>query len=157
MEISLPSLHDASLAPPGKSAVVIHSLASPDTGEWKIADGKKTAAYKKLKEESAALLIERAERVIPGLSSQRIEVKMIATPHTHQRYTLNQGGTTVGWSYHPGKGFFRHFMPMHGFLTPVKNLYQVGHWAMTPGGAPSAIITGRIVSGLVGARLKLGI
>lgn len=156
MEISLPALHDRSLAPAGKSIIVLHSLAAPDTSEWKIADGKKTAVYKRLKEQSAELLIERAERFIPGLSS-RIDVRMIATPHTHERYTLNQGGTTVGWSYHPGKGFFKHFMPMSGFMTPVKNLYQVGHWAMTPGGAPSAIITGRIVSGLVGARLKLGV
>jgi prolycopene isomerase len=156
MEISLPSLHDSSLAPAGKSVVILQALAVPDTAEWKIADGRKTAAYKKLKEESAALLIERAERYIPGLS-ERIDFKMVATPHTHQRYTLNQGGTSVGWSYRPGKGFFKHFMPMHGFLTPVRNLYQVGHWAMTPGGAPSAIISGRMVSGLVGARLKLGI
>jgi phytoene dehydrogenase-like protein len=147
MEISVPSLHDPSLAPPGKSAVILHSLASADTAGWGIVE---------LKEQSAELLIERADRIIPGLR-EHIEVKLTATPYTHERYTLNAGGTTVGWTYHPGRGFFRHFMPMHGFLTPVKNLYQVGHWAMTPGGAPSAIITGRIVAGLVGARLKLGV
>ena len=155
MEISVPSLHDPSLAPPGKSAMVIHSMADPDTGAWGIADGKPGPDYEKLKEECAELLIERAGRIVPGLA-EHIEVKLTATPYTHERYTLNAGGTTVGWTYHPRKGFFRHFMPMTGFLTPVKNLYQVGHWAMTPGGAPSAIISGRIVSLLVGARLKLG-
>lgn len=156
LEISVHSLHDPSLAPSGKSAVIIHSLANPDTAVWGIVDGKPTAAYEELKEKSADLLIERVERIIPGLK-QRIEVKLTATPYTHERYTLNEGGATVGWTYHPGKGFFRHFMPMTGFLTPVKNMYQVGHWAMTPGGAPSAIITGRMVAGLVGARLKLGV
>ncbi len=43
-----------------------------------------------------------------------------------------------------------------GMFTPVKNLYQVGHWAMYPGGAPSGFMTGRMASLLIRARLKLG-
>jgi all-trans-retinol 13,14-reductase len=160
MEISAPSLHDPALAPPGKSSLILHALAEPDLSHWKVeegevgGDGKPGPVYRELKEKVTEVLVAKAERYVPGLSS-RIEVKLAATPYTHQRYTLNSGGTTVGWTYRQGRGFFRRFMPMTGFRTPVPHLYQVGHWAMTPGGAPSAIISGRMVSDLVRARLRL--
>ncbi len=153
MEITAPSLHDPSLAPPGKSSLIIHALAEPDLSVWKAEGGEPGEAYRELKEAVAGVLIERAERYVPGLSS-RVEVRLAATPWTHQRYTLNDGGTTVGWTYRRGHGFYRGFMNMTGFRTPVPRLYQVGHWAMTPGGAPSAIISGRMVAGLLGARLR---
>jgi len=155
MEITVPSLHDPSLSPPGKSSIIIHALAEPDLTAWNAEGGVPRQGYDGLKEEVAGVLVERAERYIPGLSS-RLEVKLAATPYTHQRYTLNDGGTTVGWTYRRDHGFFGGFMNLTGFRTPVSHLYQVGHWAMTPGGAPSAIISGRMVAGLVGARLRLG-
>lgn len=151
MEITVPSLHDTSMSPPGKSSIIIHALAEPDLSVWKAEGGEPGEDYRRLKEEVTEVLVARAERCIPGLS-RRLEVKMAATPWTHQRYTLNDCGTTVGWTYRQERGFFRGFMNMTGFRTPVPRLYQVGHWAMTPGGAPSAIISGRMVAGLIRAR-----
>lgn len=155
--VSAPSLHDPSLAPAGKSVIVLQSGAHIRFGDnWGIKNGKRTAGYRELKERVAAQLIANAERLIPGLS-RKIEMKITASPHTHVRYTLNSDGATVGWSYHP------HYTPYPGLkgllgagmFTPVKNLYQVGHWAMYPGGAPSGLMTGRMASLLIRSRMML--
>lgn len=159
MMLSAPSLHDKTLAPAGKSVLVLQSVASIRYMDgWGLKGGKRTAAYRKLKDRVADQLIANAERLIPGLKD-KIELKLTASPHTHVRYTLNSDGSTVGWTYHP-----RHTMlpgtkglSGAGMFTPVKNLYQVGHWAMYPGGAPAGFMTGRMASLLIKTKLKLPI
>jgi phytoene dehydrogenase-like protein len=123
---------------------------------WRMKDGKRTKKYRALKEKVADRLIATAEHVIPRLS-KRIEVKFSGTPHAFERYTLNSGGASAGWTFHPQKAMNSGLKFLTGFNPPVKNLYQVGHWAMSPGGAPSGAITGRIVSEIVRRRLEWGL
>jgi len=153
VEISLPSVTDPALAPKGKTSMVLQSIAVAEyAGEWGTRNGKRTKAYRELKETVARQLISSAERIIPGLSD-RIVYMDAATPFTAQRYTLNDRGASAGWSYNPKKGLNSGLDGMRGFLTPVKNLYAVGHWTSSPGGAPSGFISGRIVSELIRYRL----
>ena len=157
IEINVNSIHDPSLAPKGQSTVVIQAAAFAEFADnWGTKKGKRTKRYKALKEKVAGQLIANAQQLIPGLS-ERIRYKLTATPHTFERYTLNSGGASAGWSFHPQKGFNSGLKSFTGFNPPVKNLFQVGHWSMTPGGAPSGIITGTIVSNIVGRRLQWGI
>jgi phytoene dehydrogenase-like protein len=154
IDINVNSIHDPSLAPKGKSAVVIQTGAFAEFADnWGTKNGKRTKRYKELKEEVANRLIATAENVIPGLS-KRIEVKFSGTPYTFERYTLNSGGASAGWTFHPQKAMNSGLKFLTGFNPPVKNLFQVGHWAMSPGGAPSGAITGRIVSEIVRRRLE---
>jgi phytoene dehydrogenase-like protein len=156
IDINVNSIHDASLAPKGKSTVVIQTGAFAEFADnWGTKDGKRTKKYKALKEKVADRLIATAENVIPGLS-ERIEVKFSGTPYTFERYTLNSGGASAGWTFHPQKAMNSGLKFLTGFNPPVKNLFQVGHWAMSPGGAPSGAITGRIVSEIVKRRLEWG-
>lgn len=157
IDINVNSIHDPTLAPEGKSAVVIQTGASAEFADnWGTKGGKRTKKYKALKEEVSNRLIATAENVIPGLS-KKIEVKFSGTPHTFERYTLNSGGASAGWTFHPQKAMNSGLKFLTGFNPPVKNLFQVGHWAMSPGGAPSGAITGRIVSEIVKRRLEWGI
>jgi phytoene dehydrogenase-like protein len=157
IDINVNSIHDPSLAPEGKSTVVIQTGAFAEfAGNWGTKDGKRTKKYRTLKEEVANRLIATAENVIPGLS-KKIEVKFSGTPYTFERYTLNSGGASAGWTFHPQKAMNSGLKFLTGFNPPVKNLFQVGHWAMSPGGAPSGAITGRIVSEIVKRRLEWGI
>jgi phytoene dehydrogenase-like protein len=91
-------------------------------------------------------LIRNAEQLIPGLS-KRIEVQIESTPFTLHRYTLNSAGASVGWTAHPRETFRGGLKGLFGTSnTPIRNLYQVGHWTMSPGGAPAGLMTGKIVS-----------
>ena len=151
------SIGDSSLAPRGKSTVTIQSVAFAEFARhWGTKNGRRTPRYRELKKKVEDKLIATAERIIPGLS-KKIEVRFSGTPLTFQRYTLNSGGASVGWTFHPQKAFNAGLNAFRGFNPPVKNLYQVGHWAMSPGGTPSGYMTGKIVSGIVSKRLRWGV
>jgi len=152
VEVSIPCLHDPGLAPNGKTGIIISALANYDfDNEWGRDDGR----YERVKNKVADQLIAVTERIYPELG-KRLIFKQVATPHTYQRYTLNTKGAVCGWSYdrsrtfHKGKrGKIREIVK-----TPVPNLFQAGHWTMYPGGAPVAILTGRLASQGIEKQLK---
>jgi phytoene dehydrogenase-like protein len=147
MVISVPSLADDSLAPKGKSVITLTSFAPYNyLNKWRTKNGKRTEEYKKLKQKIANQLIATAERVIPGLS-KHIIVKEISTPLTHERYTSNSEGASAGWSWNPKYGFTKQFTA--SVKTPIKNLFTAGHWSLSPGGLPSAMLTGKIVANTI--------
>jgi prolycopene isomerase len=90
-------------------------------GRWATAAGQASGeAYQQLKEDFAARLIARAERYLPGLSGHILD-EDIAIPITLQRYTLNDRGSPVGWSYTSTQRWKQRvpFLP---------GLYLAGHW-----------------------------
>lgn len=139
------SLRDPSLAPPGKHTVSIGAMLPYEyMGNWGVdKQGRRGREYKKLKEQVADRLIASAENVIPGLS-QHIVCKDIATPLTYERYTLNTRGAIMGWDLTP-----QNFMKMRPQDTPIKNLYQAGHWVFPGGGIPAVIPSGRLAAELI--------
>jgi phytoene dehydrogenase-like protein len=155
--INIPTTHDPSLAPEGKSAMTIQYYATEDFADnWGTEDGKPTPRYKELKETIGDQMIATTEKVLPGIS-EYIDVKLTATPYTYKRYSLNSGGSIIGWSKHPAEALNSGFRSFMDFLTPVKNLYQVGHWAFGPGGIPGGAMTGKLVSDIVRLRSRLKI
>lgn len=91
--MSIPSLHDESLAPEGCHCMDILNTPAPYNfkDKWLTENGKRTSAYRELKSEIANKLIASAERVIPNLS-ENIVVKDISTPLTYERYTFASNG-----------------------------------------------------------------
>ena len=153
-----PTLHDRALAPKGKSVVILQCAASiRSLNRWGTRKGKPTKKYGANKKEIATQLIANAEKIIPDLS-KRIDLQIESTPFTLQRYTLNSDGAAVGWTYHPRETFRKGFKGLFGSSnTPIRNLYQVGHWTMSPGGAPAGLMTGKVVSTIVRYRLRWGV
>ncbi len=150
--LSMPSAHDPSLAPPGKSVMCIQYYATEKSmGGWGVENGRPTPRYRELKKMAADQMIATAERVVKGISD-RIEVKVTATPFTYERFTMNTGGATIGWSKHAREALSPFMKSALDFRTPVRGLYQVGHWAFGSGGIPGSIITGKVVSDLVRLR-----
>ena len=155
--ILTPSVEDPTLAPPGKSVMVLQSAAvSEYSGNWGTKNGRRTPRYKKIKEKVSGDLIASAEKVLPGISD-KIEVKITASPYTYQRYTLNAGGATGGWAKHPGRTFLGGTRGLLNIVSPVNNLYLAGHWTSIPGGVPTAIMSGKIVSDITSFRLRWGV
>jgi len=134
-----PSLHDASLAPEGKSGLMVQAM-SPCRwmDNWGGADKQK---YRELKEAVKRALIARASAVIPDLVSC-IEFSDIATPRTYERYTENTDGATSAWSWNPKNKFYKNIMSIK-VTTPVRNLLIGSCWSCQIGGVPSAISAAR--------------
>ncbi len=155
--ISVPTLLDRKLAPEGKSVLILQCAASPRSfNNWGTDNGKRTEKYKALKKEVASWLIGNVEKLIPGLS-KKIEVQVESTPLTLNRYTSNSGGAACGWTYHPAEAFTGGLKGItKNTNTGIDRLYQVGHWTMSPGGAPAGFITGKLVSGAIKKRMKSG-
>eukprot|EP00899_Mesostigma_viride_P005606 jgi/Mesvir1/15046/Mv14698-RA.2 len=82
--ISIPSIIDPSLAPPGKHVIHAYTAGNEPYSIWEGLD-RKSEAYKKLKEERSQVIWAALERVIPDIRS-RVEVQLVGTPLTHERY-----------------------------------------------------------------------
>jgi phytoene dehydrogenase-like protein len=130
-----PSLHDAGLAPQGKSGLMIQAV-SPYRwmDNWGGGDKQK---YRELEERVMQALIAKASAVIPDLAG-RIEFSDMATPCTYERYTGNTDGATSAWSWNPKNKFYKNIMGVT-IDTPVRNLLISSCWSCQIGGVPSAI------------------
>jgi len=140
--IGMPSVLDPSLAPSGKSVVILGMTASCTFMDGcpvrsKGEDGK--VAYKAIKAQIGDYLIDFADEAIPGLKD-KVEVKVVASPHTFERYTMNYLGASSGWSMAADR---QHKLPIK---TPIKGLYLTGHWTMNPGGVPAAFVSGKMAA-----------
>jgi phytoene dehydrogenase-like protein len=115
--IYVPSLHSPSLAPAGKYAVTIYTVA-PDV----LAKG----TWRERKEELADKLIAEAETHIPGLR-QHMVTSLVLTPEDYRRRTAQKhhsfGGVPPVIGNKP---------PAH--KTPVKNLWFIGAQSESTGG-----------------------
>jgi phytoene dehydrogenase-like protein len=115
-------------------------LAEPELFERALDPGRKRGkAYKELKKELAAQLLEKMKRALDIADLERhVEVMELSTPITLERYTSNRGGAYVGWKYSPDQVEAR--FPQQ---SPIENLFLCGHW-VAPGGGVSNVMVGGI-------------
>lgn len=112
--ISIPSLLDATLAPPGKHTIHVYSPGNEPYDLWQGLD-RRSDAYGDLKAARAEVLWQALERVIPRVRN-RAEVTLVGTPLTHQRFLRRHRGT-YGPAIAAGQGFFPGpKMPLQGLL-----------------------------------------
>jgi phytoene dehydrogenase-like protein len=132
---------DSSMAPSGKSALVI--TFSSDYSYWKELYND-PERYETEKKNIAIKVIDQLECRLPGIAEQ-IEVVDVSTPMTVKRYTGNWQGSQEGWLITTetigmvmGKG-------MDKTLPGLDNFYMAGQWVEPGGGVPTAAVSGRIV------------
>jgi phytoene dehydrogenase-like protein len=127
---------DSGLAPEGKSFGV---LASTDYArDW---ERLSQDDYKKKKAEVARVMIDRLEKLIPGIR-EHIEFAELGTAKTVQRYTLNPGGSCYGFAQTPEQSGASRY----GQKDPAKNLHIASAWGFPGGGFTGAIIGGYLAS-----------
>jgi len=114
---SCPSILDKSVAPKGKH--LLHVFTTSNFSEWK-KSGTQDNAYLEQKEKLASLLIQKIERILPGVSNH-IELQYSASPITHQKY-LNRYKGTYGPLFRKGQ----YVLEKPQNHTPYKNLFHVG-------------------------------
>lgn len=125
--ISIPSVWDAQLAPPGHH--VIHAYTLEPFAPWQSQTDDAPR-----KPDRAIPLFRALERVIPDLRS-RIVLELIGTPLTHARFLRRYQGT-YGAAIAAGQGVFP------STHTPIAGLYRVGDSTMPGIGVPAVAASG---------------
>ena len=135
LSVTIPTLQDPSLAPPGEHLLLLTTLVDYDAAHWREQKGA-----------LASQMLEIADRALPGLKDQ-VRFLEAGTPRTMERYTRNRAGAAYGWEITPAQvGLGR-----LDSQTPVQGLHLVGHWTQPGGG-----VYGVVSSGIHVARTVLG-
>jgi phytoene dehydrogenase-like protein len=130
---------DPTMAPPGKSALVM--LFKSDHACWK-ALSKDRDRYAAEKKEIAGKVIDNLERLLPGISEQ-IEVIDVSTPMTVERYTGNWQGSQEGWLIKTDTDQSLLLKGMDKTLPGLEDFYMCGQWVEPGGGLPTSAGSGR--------------
>ena len=130
---SIPSVLDKGMAPKGKH--VLHGY-TPANEPWELWENLNSNEldYKHLKEERCSIFLKSLRKIIPDIDS-RIEIKLLGTPLTHQKFTNTYCG-----SYGPALSAAQGLFP--GCKTPVKNLLTCGASTFPGIGIPAVSASG---------------
>jgi phytoene dehydrogenase-like protein len=135
--ISIPSLLDPSLAPPGKHTIHVYTPATEPYALWQGLD-RRSEAYAQQKALRAEVMWQALERMIPDIRS-RCSVTLTGTPLTHERYLRRHQGT-YGPALAAGKALFP------GAKTPIQNLLCCGDSTFPGIGIPAVAASGTIAA-----------
>ena len=135
--LSIPSALDATMSPPNKHVLHGYTPANEPWEKWEnLQIGSKE--YEMMKEERCSIFWEPIKKLIPDIH-ERIEVKMLGTPLTHQRF-LNAKNGSYGPALSAAEGLFP------GTKTPIKNLFLCGSSTFPGIGIPPVAASGAIAA-----------
>lgn len=132
------------ISPPGTSMVVICGLMYGLP--WSRLQPED---YVPTKTRLADAMIEKTERVIPGLRAAA-EVVEVSTPVTNMRYANTLGGSIYGFNAPPWDSMVTR-MSNRG---PLGDLYFAGAWTQPGGGFEPTIMSGQMAGGAVLSRAR---
>lgn len=151
-EVSCPALRDASLAPEGKTGVIVSTLLDYDLAK-RIQDAGWYDEFK-------AHCVDRITAVLnttlfPGFADKVLHA-MCSTPLTLERIAGNSGGAITGWAFTnrrmPAENRFQKIA--EAIRTPIPHVFQAGQWAFSPSGLPVCILTGKLAADAVEKALR---
>ena len=151
-EISIPVLKDASLAPAGKTGLIVSLLFDHELCAVASAQGW----YEDLKSHTADRLIEMLDAsVYPGLRGA-IRDQFSSTPLSIERAVGSAGGAITGWAFTnpimPAVHRMQHIA--RSVVMPFPDINQAGQWSYSPSGLPIAILTGKLAADRVVRKLQ---
>jgi phytoene dehydrogenase-like protein len=143
-EIACPVLRDASLAPEGKTGLIISVLFDYEL--------TKAIAEKGWYEDFITIcetrMIETLDATIfPGIRNAVLH-RFSATPLTMEKISGNTHGAITGWSFtnNPMPAESRLPKILNAIKTPIPEVLQAGQWTYSPSGLPIAILTGKLAA-----------
>jgi phytoene dehydrogenase-like protein len=151
-ELSIPVLSDPSLAPEGKTGLIVSTLIDYRLVKT-VAEQNGYEEFKSLCQREMVAILDRT--LFPGLES-KTKYEFCSTPLSIERITGNTEGAITGWSFCSPK-----IPAVTGFKqitdavkTPIPDVFQAGHWTFSPSGLPVSILTGKVAADAVKSRLK---
>lgn len=151
-EISVPALRDTSLAPDGKTGLVVSTLFDYSLAKW-FFDAGEYDAFKALASETILRVLDAS--VFPDLA-KLVAFSLCSTPLTIERETGNREGAITGWAHtnHPIPAV-HHFGAIRKTVeTNLPDVLQCGMWTFSPAGLPVSIITGKLAADAAAKKLK---
>jgi phytoene dehydrogenase-like protein len=143
-EISCPALRDPSLAPAGKSGLIISSLMEYSL----VKHFRELGYYEEFKDFCAAKMTAILDAAIfPGLQGAVLD-SFTSTPLTIEAITGNTDGAITGWAFTNPSMPAVNSLPRvaSSVLTPIPGVYQAGQWSFSPSGLPISILTGKLAA-----------
>ncbi len=143
-EVSIPVLKDPTMAPPGKTGVIVSTLFDYRLTR-RIHEAGWTAAFRDHAAEAMIAALEA--RLYPGLGA-KVRSRFMTTPVTLESVTGNTDGAIIGWAFDGPRMPAIHQMQKvaSSVRTPIAGVLQAGQWAYSPGGVPMAILTGKLAA-----------
>ncbi len=149
-EISIPALRDNSLAPDGKTGLIVSTLFDYHLTRRYV----KAGTYDRFKALCSEQIFNTLEQTILPSLRKHVEFSFCGTPLTIERETGNRNGAITGWAFTnsplPAVNRFRKIK--HAVDTPFIDIYQCGHWTFSPAGLPVAIMTGKLAADAITTR-----
>ncbi|MDD5220731.1 MAG: NAD(P)/FAD-dependent oxidoreductase [Candidatus Bipolaricaulis sp.] len=151
-EISIPVLKDASLAPAGKTGLIISVLF-----DYALCVAARTHGwYEGLKILAEDSLIDSLDATIyPGLRDA-VRTRFSFTPLSIAQVIGSSEGAITGWAFtNPTVPAVNRMQRVsRSVLTALPDVFQAGQWAYSPSGLPMAILTGKLAADRVARELR---
>ena len=143
-EISIPVLRDSTMAPSGKTGLIISVLFDYKLTKF-IEEQGWYDSFKEYCEKSMLGVLNAT--VFPGIKNSIYHI-FSSTPLTLEKLTGNHEGAITGWSFtnRPVPAESRIPKIMNAIKTPIPGIYQAGQWTYSPSGLPISLLTGKIAA-----------
>jgi phytoene dehydrogenase-like protein len=143
-EIACPVMRDETLAPKGKTGLIVSVLFDYQLTKYVRENGW----YDAFKSFAETCIINTLDTSIyPGFKDAILH-KFSSSPLTLERYTGNANGAITGWSFtnHPMPAEHRLPKIFSATETPIPGVFQAGQWTYSPSGLPISILTGKLAA-----------
>jgi phytoene dehydrogenase-like protein len=142
-EISIPVLKDPSMAPEGKTGLIISILTEFDLFKMIAESGW----YKEF-------IVAMEDRIIKALADSvypmlkdKIMARFSFSPLSYASRVASSEGAITGWSFQePIPVTHKIQQANRAVVTPIPSIYQAGQWTYSPAGVPMSILTGKLAA-----------
>jgi phytoene dehydrogenase-like protein len=142
-EISIPGLKDPTMAPPGKTGMIVSFLTEYDLFE-KVGQRGWMPEFKTELEHRVIDVL--SDSIYPGLRDS-VVAQFSFTPLSIKNRVGSSEGAITGWSFEKTVPVI-HKMQFsdRSTVTPIPSIFQAGQWAFSPAGVPMSILTGKLAA-----------
>jgi len=138
-EISIPGLRDPTLAPKGKTGLIVNFFFEYDLMK-KVKEG---GWYEEFKTEVEDRMLEILSKSVYTKIKDKVLFRFSFTPISISNRVGSSEGAITGWTFENPVPVVQNILKMtKSVKTPIPNILQAGQWVYSPSGIPIAILTG---------------
>jgi phytoene dehydrogenase-like protein len=151
-EISCPVMRDSTLAPQGKTGLIVSVLFDYKLTKY-IEEMGWYPAFKTFAEMCIMKTLDAS--IYPGIMDA-VLFSFSSTPISLAKISGNSEGAITGWSFtnRPIPAESRLPKILNALRTPIPGITQAGQWTYSPSGLPISILTGKLAADRVIKELK---